>query len=68
MTRKGGAVRTVVVNLVGGDALTGRRRLSWPWQIKLTGATLHPSGGPEARVDGYVIIPRSRIEWMQVVG
>ena len=61
-------MRTVVVNLVGGDALTGRRRLTWPWQVKLTGAMLHPVGREQAKVDGSVIIPRARVEWMQVVG
>lgn len=60
--------RRVVVNLVNGDAIQGERAWSWPWQVKLVGATLHPAGGPTAQVDGYVVIPRGRIEWMQVVG
>lgn len=60
-------MRTVVVNLVGGDALKGQRRLTWPWQIKLTAATLFPSGGQPANVDGAAIVPRGRVEWMQVV-
>lgn len=61
-------MRTVVVNLVGGDALKGQRRITWPWQVKLTGAFLFATGEQPANVDGFVIVPRSRIEWMQVVG
>ena len=61
--------RTVVVNLIGGTTVVGDRRLSWPWQVKLTGARMHPGPGhPEQQqMDGAVLIPWDRIEWIQVV-
>lgn len=59
--------RTVVVNLVDGrTALVGVRRWSWPWQVKLTGARLCSGPGQEQPVDGTVLIPRRRIDWIQV--
>lgn len=61
--------RTVVINLVDGrTTITGQRRLSWPWQVRLTGAELHRGVGEPARVDGTVVVPRHRIDFMQVVG
>lgn len=62
--------RTVVVNLVDGrTTLVGERRLSWPWQVKLAGAQLHRGAGhPEQQIDGAVLIPRHRIDFIQVVG
>ncbi|MDG4799040.1 hypothetical protein [Micromonospora sp. WMMD980] len=61
--------RPVVVNLVDGrTTLVGERRWSWPWQVKLTGARLHRGPGhPEQPVDGVVLIPRHRIDFVQVV-
>lgn len=60
--------RTVVVNLVDGrTTITGVRRLTWPWQVKLTGVELHRGPGEPAAVDGTVVIPRHRIDFMQVV-
>lgn len=62
--------RTVVVNLVDGrTTLVGVRRWSWPWQVRLTGVRLLSGPGQaEQPVDGTVLIPRHRIDWMQVVG
>ena len=61
--------KSVVVNLVDGrTTITGTRRLSWPWQVKLTDAELHQGTGEPSRVDGVVLIPRHRIDFMQVVG
>lgn len=60
--------RKVVVNLVDGRALMGERRLSWPWQVALTGTSLARQGLDPVPMDGRVIIPRSRIDMIQVVG
>lgn len=61
--------RTVIVNLVDGrTTMVGQRRLSWPWQVRLAAATVHRGPGhPEQPVDGHVVIPRHRIDWLQVV-
>lgn len=61
--------RTVVVNLVDGrTALIGERRWSWPWQVKLTGVRLCSGPDQERPVDGIVLVPRCRVDWIQVVG
>jgi hypothetical protein len=61
--------RTVVVNLVDGrTTITGIRRLSWPWLLRLSDAQLHRGPGDGTRVDGIVLIPRHRIDFVQVVG
>jgi len=61
--------RSVVVNLVDGrTTITGTRRLSWPWQVRLTGAEVHQGQGEPSSLDGAVLIPRHRIDWIQVVG
>lgn len=61
--------RTVVVNLIDGrTTITGIRRLSWPWQVKLAEAQLHRGPNDGSPVDGTVLIPRHRIDFMQVVG
>jgi hypothetical protein len=59
--------RTVVVNMVDGETIVGRRRLSWPWQVKLTGASLRPDGREPVPLDGTVLIPRHRVAFLQVV-
>lgn len=59
--------RTIVVNLVDGSAIVGVRRLSWPWQVRLTGAQLRQGQAAPAPLDGTVLIPRHRIDWIQVV-
>ncbi len=60
--------RTVVVNLVDGrTTITGTRRLSWPWQVKLTAAEMHRPHSEPSRLDGAVLIPRHRVDWIQVV-
>ncbi|MEV0726014.1 hypothetical protein AB0I37_24950 [Micromonospora purpureochromogenes] len=57
------------MNLVDGrTTITGERRLSWPWQVRLTGAELHRGPTDSSPVDGTVVIPRHRIDFMQVVG
>ena len=59
--------RRVVVNLIDGRAMMGDRRLSWPWQVVLSAATMaRPDGS--VPLDGKVIIPRHRIDFVQVVG
>lgn len=61
--------RTVVVNLVDGRTnLVGQRRLSWPWQIVLTGVKAAADGPGTAPVDGTVVIPRRQVLFLQVVG
>ncbi|MGC4891076.1 hypothetical protein [Micromonospora sp. DT227] len=60
--------RKVVVNLLDGRALMGERRLSWPWQVVLSGAHLARQGQEPVAVDGRVIVPRHRIDFIQVVG
>lgn len=60
--------RRVVVNLIDGRALVGARRLSWPWQVVLSGAELARPDGVTVPVDGKAIIPRHRIDFIQVVG
>ncbi|WP_420123197.1 hypothetical protein [Nakamurella sp.] len=62
--------RTVIVNLVDGrTTLIGVRRWSWPWQVRLSDARLHRgTGHPEQPVDGLVLIPRHRVDWIQVMG
>lgn len=60
--------RRVVVNLVDGRALLGERRLSWPWQVVLSSAQLAERDGQPVPVDGRVVIPRHRVDWIQVVG
>jgi hypothetical protein len=61
--------RSTIVNLVDGrTTIVGRRRLTWPWQVRLTDALLHRSPGEPSKVDGAVIVPRSRIDFLQVVG
>lgn len=60
--------RTVLVNLVDGrTTISGQRRLSWPWQVKVTGASLHRGPDDARPVDGAVLIPRHRVDFIQVV-
>ncbi|MDW3849667.1 hypothetical protein NMK34_23925 [Micromonospora sp. BRA006-A] len=57
------------MNLVDGrTSITGARRLSWPWQVRLSDAQLHSGPSEPTRIDGVVLIPRRRIDFMQVVG
>ena len=68
--------RSVVVNLVSGDTIRGRRLLSWPWMVRLDSARYHqysrtsvPSMDPVGtEMDGRVLIPRSQVAWIQVIG
>ena len=59
--------RKVVVNLIDGRAIVGDRRLSWPWQVVLSGAHLARPDGQSVPIDGKVIIPRHRIDFVQVL-
>ncbi|WP_431881564.1 hypothetical protein [Micromonospora chalcea] len=60
--------RKVVINLLDGRALMGERHLSWPWQVVLSGAHLAERGHDPVAIDGRVIVPRFRIDFIQVVG
>lgn len=60
--------RKVVVNLVDGRAIVGDRRLSWPWQVVVSGAHLAQRDGQSVPIDGKAIIPRHRVDFIQVVG
>lgn len=60
--------RKVVVNLIDGRAIVGERRLSWPWQVVVSGASLARPDGGSVPIDGRAIIPRHRIDFVQVVG
>lgn len=60
--------RRVVVNLVDDQAITGvlwrrHRRL-----VVLRSAELVQPGREPVRMDGDVVIERSRIDWVQIVG
>jgi small nuclear ribonucleoprotein (snRNP)-like protein len=57
---------TLLVNLTTGKAFRGVLRDEHPAHITLANATLHEDG-TAAQVDGEVIIPRERIEFLQVV-
>jgi hypothetical protein len=59
--------RKVVVNLVDGRAIVGDRRLSWPWQVVVSAAHVTHRDGQSVPIDGRTIIPRHRIDWIQVV-
>lgn len=60
--------RRVMVNLAGGTAIQG---VLWGDRgplLVLKDATLHLDGGNLAPLDGEVIIERTRIDFVQVLG
>lgn len=57
----------VVLNLVTGKTIIGRRLWAWPWQgYRLQGAQVVEPGAAPVDADGIVVVPRRVVEFAQI--
>lgn len=59
--------RTVLVNLMSGNAVSGVCTVQTPDALVLKGATVHEPGSDPAPADGEVLIDRINVDFIQLL-